>query len=238
MIKEITVAGIKLNNYNVLENLTKIGINLDNNVFTTVEEIYMNTLLVAKEDELVKTTIESMDVTVVSETGILDAVGENTILRRYEIERRDFFFQLMRILERNRYTIYVIGATTKEVEETCQYLADEFSRLKIVGAKAMEEITGADEMMINEINMEAPDVIVSVLPTPEQENFLAEHRAMLSTRLWYGVGSGKITGRKHSLSAILTKKIRERKLKTYIKEQESLEEEKNIEEIEIEEREE
>ena len=39
MIKEITVAGIKLNSYTALENLTQIGRRLDNNVFTTVQEI-------------------------------------------------------------------------------------------------------------------------------------------------------------------------------------------------------
>ena len=41
MIKEIIVAGIKLNSYTALENLTKIGKRMDNNVFTTVEEVYM-----------------------------------------------------------------------------------------------------------------------------------------------------------------------------------------------------
>ena len=230
MIKEITVAGIKLNNYNAIENLTKIGRNLDKNVFTTIEEIYMKTLLAAKENEVVKNTIESTDVTIIAETGILDAVGENTILRRREIERREFFFQLMKLLERNSYTIYLIGATTKEIEEACQYLNDEFSRLRIVGRKALEENEGAIESVINEINMEAPDVIISILPTPEQESFLADHRSMLSAKLWYGIGANKIAGRKLTLGARIMKKVREKKLKLYIEEQASLDEDVEREE--------
>lgn len=63
MIKEITIAGIKLNNYSALENLTQIVKNLQNNVFTTVEDVYMKTILLAKEDESVKETLESMDIT-------------------------------------------------------------------------------------------------------------------------------------------------------------------------------
>ena len=90
MIKEIIVAGIKLNSYTALENLTKIGNNLDNNVFTTVEEIYMRTLLLAKEDEVVKNEVEALDVTVIAENGVWDAAGENSSLRRREIERREF----------------------------------------------------------------------------------------------------------------------------------------------------
>lgn len=218
MIKEITVAGIKLNSYTALENLTRIGKNLDAHVFTTVEEIYMRTLLLAKEDEIVKETVESLDVTIIAENGVLDAAGENSNLRRREIEKREFFFQLMRILERNKYTVVVLGESTQEVKKTCEYLNEEFSRLQIVESIAVEECVGAEEGIINNINMLAPDVIVSVLPSPMQEQFLAEHRAKMSARLWYGVGSGKMTEQKHSLKYLILKKLRKYKLMNYMKE--------------------
>ncbi|MBP3678526.1 MAG: WecB/TagA/CpsF family glycosyltransferase [Agathobacter sp.] len=224
MIKEITVAGIKLNSYTALENLTQIGKNLDNNIFTTVEEVYMRTLLLAKEDEVVKNVVESLDVTVISENGVWDAVGANTTLRRREIEKREFFFQLMRILERNNYSVFVLGAESQEVVQTCEYIAGEFPRLNVTGMKALEECVGADEGIINDINMLAPDVILSVLPSPMQEHFLAEHRAMMSTRLWYGVCSGKITGQKHSLKFMLLKKLRKHRLMNYVKDEEASEE--------------
>lgn len=217
MIKEIIVAGIKLNSYTALENLTQIGINLDNRIFTTVEDIYMRTLLLAKEDEKVKEVIEALDVTVIAENGVWDAVGENTSLRRREVERREFFFQLMRILERNKYSVFVLGETSSEIAQTCEYIAGEFPRLKVIGNIALEECEGAEEGIINNINMLAPDVIISVLPSPLQEHFLAEHRAMLSTRLWYGVGSDRIAGQKHSLKYMFLKNLRKYKLMDYIK---------------------
>ena len=220
MIKEITVAGIKLNTYSTLENLTRIGKNLDNHVFTGIEEVYMRTLLMAKEDEVVRKAIEAMDVTVVAENEILDAVGESTILRRREIEKREFFFQLMRILERNGYTVYILGDEVKEVEDTCQYLVDEFSRLKIAGANALEANQGSEDGLINDINMVAPDVIISILPSPMQEMFFVEHKSKLSARIWYGAGYHKITGGKHTLGAKLMKKFREMKLKNIIEKDE------------------
>lgn len=216
MIKEFIVAGIKLNSYSTIENLTRIGNNLDNNVFTGIEEVYMRTLLLAKEEEDVRKAIEAMDVTIVAETEILEAVGENTILRKREIERREFFFQLMRILERNGYTVYILGESVKEVEETCQYIVDEFPRLKLIGAKALEGSEESDESVINDINMMAPDVIVSVISSPLQEKFFIEHKSMLSARIWYGAGSEKIIGRKHTLGAKLLRKFREQKLKNII----------------------
>lgn len=218
MIKEITVAGIQLNSYTALENLTRIGKNLDNHVFTTVEEIYMRTLLLAKEDEVVKKVVEALDVTVIAENGVWDAVGENTHLRKREIENREFFFQLMRILERNKYSILILGEAKQEVAKAFEYIADEFSRLQVVGTIALEECPTVSEGIINDINLLSPDVIVSVLPSPKQEHFLAEHRAMLSTRLWYGIGSGKVLGQKHSLKYMLLKKLRKYKLMNYMKE--------------------
>ena len=220
MIKEITVAGIKLNSYTALENLTRIAKNLDEHVFTTIEEVNIRTLLLAKEDNVVKDVIEDLDVTVIAENEVWVAAGESTGLRRREVEKREFFVQLMHILERNKYSVYVLGNTIQEVAHTTEYILEEFSRLNIVGTVALEECVGADEGIINNINLCAPDVVISILPSPMQEHFLAEHKAMLSAKLWYGVGDGRIAGQKHSLKHMLLKLLRKYKLMNYVKGQE------------------
>lgn len=219
MIKEIIVAGIKLNSYTALENLTQIGNRLDSNMFTAVQEVYMRTLLLAKEDERVKQTLESLDATIIAENGIWDAAGENSSLRRREVEKREFFFQFMRILQRNKYVVLVVGETVEENIQTCEYIAAEFPRLNVIAQKSLEEYAGVEEAMINDINLLAPDVIISVLPSPLQEHFLANHRAKMSTRIWYGVGSGRIAGQKHSLSYLLLKWLRRYKLMNYVKDE-------------------
>lgn len=206
-----------MNSYTALENLTQIGNNLDNHIFTTVEEVDMRTLLLAKEDEVVKKVIEELDVTVIAENGIWDAAGVNTSLRRREVERREFFFQLMHILERNKYSVFVLGDGVQELALTCEYIAEEFPRLNVVGAIALEECVGADEGIINDINLLAPDLVISILPAPRQEHFLAENKRMLSTRLWYGIGSGRIAGQKHSLKIMLLKMLRKHRLMHYVK---------------------
>ncbi|MBR2045476.1 MAG: WecB/TagA/CpsF family glycosyltransferase [Agathobacter sp.] len=223
MIKEIIVAGIKLYNYSVLENLTQVTKNLEANVFTTIEEVYMKTILLAKEDESVKEVLESLDVTVIAETGILDAVGQATIFRRAEIERREFFLQFMKIMERNGYTVYILGEAEKEVALASQYIADEFSRIKVVGSVALDEIDGERDGIINDINLLAPDVIISVLPSPMQESFIKEYKSMILAKIWYGIGEGKIAGAKLTLGAKIMKLIRKLALKRYIQEDEKTE---------------
>ena len=218
MIKEIKVAGIKLYNYNVFENLARIAKNLEANVFTTIEEIDMKTILLAKEDESVKEVLESLDVTVFSEAGVLDAIGEATILRRAEIERREFFLQFMKIVEHSGYTVYIIGKDQKEIAAVSQYLADEFSRMKVSGLVALDEIDGEDYGIINDINTLAPDIILSVLPSPIQEKFLKEYKPMLLAKIWYGVGKGKIAGTRLTIGAKIMKKFRKLELLRYVQE--------------------
>ena len=217
MIKEIIVAGIKLNSYTALENLTEMGKRIDNNVFTTVEEVYMSTLLLAKEDEVIKEVVETVDITVIAENGVWDAAGANSNLRRREVEKREFFNHLMHILERNKYSVLILGETSQEVDATREYVSGEFQRLCIAGTIALEECLGDEEGIINEINLLAPDVVISVLPSPKQEYFLAENKAKLSTKIWYGIGSGKIMGQKHSFKYMLLKAFRRHKLMGYAK---------------------
>ena len=50
MIKRINIAGIELDNYTVREMLMKIERHFDENSFTTIEEINMDTLKLAKSD--------------------------------------------------------------------------------------------------------------------------------------------------------------------------------------------
>ena len=44
-----------------------------------------------------------------------------------------------------------------------------------------------------------------------------EHRAKMSAKIWYGIGSGRIAGQKHSLKFMLLKMLRKHKLMRYVK---------------------
>lgn len=216
MIKDIIVAGIKLKNYSAHENLTQVETNLEANVFTCIEDIYMRTILLAKADETVKSEIEATNITVIADGEILDAAGASTFFLQSEIKSKEFFFRLMRRVERSDMTVFVVGGLQKEAEAAMEYLAEEFPRMRLEGYKLLDESIASHEEVINEINMIAPDMIVSVLPSPEQEHFIADHKGMLSTKIWYGLGAGSLKGKAHSLSATFWRKLRQHKLMKYI----------------------
>ena len=65
-------------------------------------------------------------------------------------------------------------------------------------------------------------MIFSMLSTPRQEKFLAEHRQMLNARLWFGVGSENtfVNGKKKSVG-ICKKLLARHKMKRQIQSYES-----------------
>lgn len=219
MKKEITVAGIKLKNYNVMEDFIRITKNYQENIFTTIEEVDMKTILLAKEEEAVKEVLELADVTIFTESGILDAVGQATILRRAEIDRREFFFQFMKITERNGHTVYILGETETEVSNVRRYIEDEFPRVKIAASKALDENSGEEDAVINDINTAAPKIVLGVLSSPARQQFLKAYRSMLSSKIWYGADAGRIVGTKLTFHAGVMKFFRKLTLKRYLKEE-------------------
>lgn len=188
MIKKVNVAGIQLDNYTVRESIMLLNRNMEDQSLYAVEEINMEAIIMAGADERMRKAFHMLDHTIISESAILDAVGQNSIQRRHEIEDHTFFFELMKRLERNHKRIFLLANGQNFVEEMHDFIKTEFPRIEFAGLSALENCLGASDSIINEINVEAPDAVISMLPDPEEEYFLLENKEKLSTTLWYGIG--------------------------------------------------
>ena len=54
----------------------------------------------------------------------------------------------------------------------------------------MEELTGGFDQAINEINQESPQVLISQLEMPRQEQFIYENRKRVNIKIWIAFPSG------------------------------------------------
>ncbi len=186
MIKTINVAGIELDNYTVRETIMSVEKEMSDKGFHTIEEVNMDTLMMAETDAVIRNALETVEHTVIAEKGILAAVGEGTYQRIHEIEHHDFFYEMMKRIERSRKTLFLIGDTTENTGQMYDRIRELYPKCEIIGTAALEECRMATDSIVNEINSLAPDVILSVLKSPEQEHFLMENREKLSAGLWYG----------------------------------------------------
>ena len=117
MIKTIDFAGIELDNYTVRETIMQIEKQMSDHGFHTIEEVNMDMLMLVETDEMVREALTTVEHTVIAEAGILDAVGANSYQRKHEIEHHDFFFEMMKRIERNHKTVFLIG-DSKETKRT------------------------------------------------------------------------------------------------------------------------
>jgi N-acetylglucosaminyldiphosphoundecaprenol N-acetyl-beta-D-mannosaminyltransferase len=216
MIKTIDVAGISLDNYTVREAIMNVEKGMSDHGFHTIEEVNMDTLMMAETDEVIRAALDSVEHTVIAEAEILDAVGAATYQRKREIEHRDFFYEMMKRIERNHKTLFLIGDGAEQTRQMCERLGELYPRCEIVGSEALEECGGATDDVVNEMNSLAPDVILSILPSPKQEHFLMENRDRLSAGLWYGVGAVSLGKEKSRIGDALRNLIRKHKLEKQV----------------------
>jgi N-acetylglucosaminyldiphosphoundecaprenol N-acetyl-beta-D-mannosaminyltransferase len=192
MIKTIDVAGIRLDNYTVREMIMNVEKGLADHGFHTIEEVNMDTLMMAETDEMIREALESVEYTVIAEVGILDVVGASSYQRKHEIEHRDFFCEMMKRIERNHKTLFLLGDSARQTGQMAEQIKELYPRCEIVGTEALEECGGVTDDIVNEMNSLAPDVILCILPSPKQEHFLMENREKLSAGLWYGIGEAQL----------------------------------------------
>lgn len=188
MIKKIRILGMELDNYTVREEMLRVEEFLNSIVLNTIENISTRLLVVAEHDPNVRQCIEEADLAIVTEKGILTTAGINSAQRIQETKENEFFKEFMKRITRNRKSVYILGASRHKVDELHELLADRYEGMSIVGEYATEECVGNLDAVINELNSLAPDIIISILPVPQQESFLMENKDKMNARIWYGMG--------------------------------------------------
>lgn len=188
MNSKIEILGIRLDNYTVREAMLLVEGYLDHTVMNTIETISIETLVRAKKDDLLKECIESLDLTIVDEKEILLAAKAVSPQRIREIQERQFLKEFIRWMIRSEKTVYLFGMTEIQVEKLKAFLKEEYDEIRIAGSSVLEKCTGDYDGVVNEINIASPDIIFSVLPTPEQEYFLMENKGKMNAAVWYGLG--------------------------------------------------
>jgi len=188
MIKKIDILGIKIDNYTVREAMLQVEMYLNSTEMNTIETISMEMLVRAGNDVEVKECIEQLDLAIIGEKDILKAAGVESAQRMKETEENEFFTEFMKRIVRNNKTVYLFGETKEQVELLKDFLAERQNRINVTGSYSLEECADDLDKAVNEMNIAAPDVLISILKTPEQEYFLKQNKGKLCAKIWYGLG--------------------------------------------------
>ncbi len=183
-MKKLEILGMALDNYTVQEAMLQVEGFLGSDIMNTVETISMDTLVRAQEDGQLRECIEGLDLTVVSDKEILKAAEAASPQRMQETADNLFQREFLKQASRNNRTVYLLGDDSLKLDALQGFLRENYSRIQVVGSYALADCLGDYDTVINEINIAEPDVLISVVSTPEQEYFLKANKEKLNVKIW------------------------------------------------------
>lgn len=190
MIKQIQLLGMTIPNYSLREELQLAQDALKDEKLQLFLIMSMQSLVRVSNSELpqLRECVEHADLVVVEDPEILSIAGIHSSQRIHEAEDHVFFTELLKRLQRGQRQVYLVASKNAALLKIKEILSDQYEKLHVVGQYSIEDYPDDLDRMINEINGAAPDVILSVMPTPQQEEFLVANRRKLLAKLWYGLG--------------------------------------------------
>lgn len=100
----------------------------------------------------------------------------------------DFTPKVLGEAENKGWTVYLLGAKARVVEQCRERLLDQFPRLNIVGFHHGHFAPDEDQDIVEDINDKGPNILLVALGSPMQEEWIAHHARKLNVGVCLAVG--------------------------------------------------
>lgn len=187
--KKIELMGIYLDNYTVRESMLRLDTYLGNTNLNIIETVTMKQLILSAEIPAIKDGLNQADFCVIGECEILSETENATEQRMREVREWDFLHELLKRMVRGKKRVFLIAMTDEEIEKIQNMFLEKVPQFQSIGSYAIENGTGDMDTMVNEINGATPDIVISALDSPMEEEFLLSHKDKIGTSIWYGIGT-------------------------------------------------
>ncbi len=224
-MKQMHVLGIELKDYSVREAMRMVDGFLQDAKVNTVSFLSMDVLMMTEENEDLREWLTSMDLTVPVSAEILQAAQLASRNRVAEVEDGKFYKDLLAKLSDEKRSAFLLTEKEETIESFSQYLSETAPGIEIVGSYAFENLTGDPDLIVNEINSTFPDVVLSRLSSPKQEQFVYEHKAKLNAKMWvalkeeFASTDRRKTSGPHKLRQWIRSKVFQRRVSQFTTEQ-------------------
>ena len=189
MGKTINIFDVEMECLSAKELMLNVIRFLETDAIDTIELMTMDMLMAGQDDPKWKAQVGELGLVIPEDSEILEAAGIEDKSLIKEAGERTFLRMFMKFLQKNQKRIFLLA----ETEEKLQHLEEALRRydrgVRVAGHAVLMEQEGQEENAINEINGTETDCIFSILPSPYQERFITENKALLKARVWLGCGT-------------------------------------------------
>lgn len=219
-MRHMQVLGVELQDYTVREAMRKTDYFMRENKVSTIAYITTRGLMAAEESEELKTFLSNIDLTVAADSDILQAAGIENRNRVREIENDEFMEEFLKKLVRGKRKVYLLTGTKEQLGELDSCLKSYQQNLRVVGRFSLDALEKEEDWLINEMNGQMPDVVISNIDSPQRESFFENNHMKMNARIWlmlkdkvvHATNKKKVLWR---LGDLFSKKLFRRKVEQY-----------------------
>lgn len=188
MNNKINVLELELHNDTAKEAMQKVMDYMTTEPLNIVEIISSDSLLLSKDDEVLRDNIAQSDLVLTVEKSFLELAGVTDRRRLQEAENGLFMKMVLHYFHKNHVRVFLLAESEEDKLRLQEYFENYYAGIEVVGAEIVAADREMDDMILNSINGVEAECVISILPSPLQEAFVVRNRILLNTRLWLGLG--------------------------------------------------
>lgn len=194
MTEKITIFDVEISCIKAKEAMIQAIEFLKDDSVHTIELMSMESLMKEQENPEWKRKVSEQTLVLPGSIEILKAAGvqDSKLLR--ETDDKLFLRMFLKYLQKNHHKIFLLASGQEELGKAEEALARYNQGIRVVGDAVIHleegDLTDDDRIhgIVNSINGSEADCVLSVLPSPAQEDFIQQNRPLIDTKVWLGCG--------------------------------------------------
>ncbi|HIW20732.1 MAG TPA: WecB/TagA/CpsF family glycosyltransferase [Candidatus Dorea intestinavium] len=189
MSETIDVLDIDINNVTAKEAIKGIISFMNQDSISIVDFISTESLIALEEQAEIKEEMKNFDLILPSDKGILLAakVADQKILEA--TQKKVLVKAILKVLHRNKCKMFLLVDSLEHGTWFSEMVSRDYCGIDLVETAKVVKDNRADDMLVNAINGEEIDVVVSLLESPLQEDFIIKNKNVLNIKLFLGLGN-------------------------------------------------
>lgn len=184
IMKQFDVLGINLKVHTIREALALTNVYLSNDFLNTVNILTIDKLVKAVDDEQYKVLLEQSDLNIMGQNEILSYLDDINNVKLKNFDNTEYLNEFFKRCEKMKKVVYLLCEKEHDIQINATYLADNYENVEICGSYALENLEGDFDIILNHINVFCPDVVLTILPSPEQEQMIFDNKQKINAKLW------------------------------------------------------
>lgn len=189
MEEKMNIFDVEIDGFTAKTAMQKAVEYMQSEYVSTIEIVTLDMLMQGKDDPVWKENTKEIDMVLSGEREILEAANITDKILLKNVDNQVFLKMFLRYLQRNRKRVFLIAQSEKELVSLEEAMVKYHRGIAVAGHGILSSEGKSEEDIINDVNGAETDCIISVLPSPEQEEFIIRNKSLLNIRVWLGCGN-------------------------------------------------